>query len=49
MNYVSVVYFVVIMIIVADWFLRGKREYRGQTARHEDAEALHRRSSVVHK
>ncbi|KAM5443233.1 choline transporter [Microsporum ferrugineum] len=47
MNYVSVVYFVVIVIIIADWFLRGKREYRGQTARHEDAEVLHRRGSVV--
>ncbi|KAK2747143.1 hypothetical protein FQN57_002400 [Myotisia sp. PD_48] len=47
MNYVSVVYFVVIVLIIADWFLRGKREYRGQTARHEEAEQLNRRTDVV--
>ena len=39
MNYVSAVYGVVIFIIVVDWFVRGKREYRGQTLRHEEAEA----------
>jgi choline transport protein len=40
MNYVSAVYFVVILIIVIDWFLRGRKEYRGQTARHEEAEKM---------
>ena len=39
MNYVSAVYGVVIFIIVLDWSVRGKREYRGQTLRHEEAEA----------
>ena len=37
MNYVSGVYFVVIVIIVVDWFVRGKKHYRGQAARHEVA------------
>lgn len=39
MNYVSAVYGVVISIIVVDWFVRGKRGYRGQTLRHEEADA----------
>lgn len=39
MNYVSAVYGVVISIIVIDWFVRGKRGYRGQTLRHEEADA----------
>ena len=39
MNYVSAVYGVVVFIIVVDWFVRGKRGYRGQTLRHEEAEA----------
>ena len=37
MNYVSAVYAVVVVIIVVDWFVRGKKHYRGQTARHEVA------------
>lgn len=37
MNYVSAVYGVVVLIIVIDWFTRGRREYRGQTLRHEEA------------
>jgi choline transport protein len=40
MNYVSAVYFVVVLIIVVDWFARGRKEYRGQTARHEEAEKM---------
>ncbi|PGH10534.1 hypothetical protein AJ80_07477 [Polytolypa hystricis UAMH7299] len=47
MNYVSVVYFVVVVIIVLDWFLRGKHEYRGQAARHEEVEQLTRRTSTT--
>lgn len=39
MNYVSAVYGVVITIIVVDWFVRGKRGYRGQAVRREEAEA----------
>jgi choline transport protein len=46
MNYVSAVYFIVVLIIVADWFLRGKKEYRGQATRHEEVEVA-RRDSVV--
>lgn len=37
MNYVSAVYGVVVIIIVVDWFARGRRHYRGQTTRHEEA------------
>lgn len=48
MNYVSVVYFVVIVIIMTDWFLRGKKEYRGQATRHEEVEeTLARHGSIV--
>ena len=48
MNYVCVVYFVVVVLIVADWFLRGKYEYRGQTLRHQEVEEqLGRRASMV--
>lgn len=39
MNYVSAVYGVVLFIMVIDWFARGRRHYRGQAARHEDAVA----------
>lgn len=39
MNYVSAVYGVVVLIIIIDWFVRGKRGYRGQTLRHEEAGA----------
>ena len=46
MNYVSAVYFAVILIIVVDWFLRGRREYRGQEARREEAIEVERRASV---
>ena len=35
MNYVSAVYFVVVVIIIVDWFTRGKKGYRGQDKRHE--------------
>ena len=39
MNYVSAVYGVVVFIIVVDWFVRGRRGYRGQTLRREEVEA----------
>ena len=46
MNYVSAVYFAVITIIVIDWFLRGRLEYRGQEARREEAIEVERRASI---
>jgi choline transport protein len=47
MNYVSAVYGVIVIIILADWFLRGKRSYRGQDLRHQEAEIVMRRESVI--
>lgn len=40
MNYVSAVYGVVVLIIVVDWFIRGRNGYRGQAARHEQLVVL---------
>lgn len=40
MNYVSAVYGVVVFIITVDWIVRGKRNYRGQVARHEEQVVL---------
>ena len=40
MNYVSAVYGVVVFIIVVDWAVRGKRNYRGQAARHQENSTL---------
>ncbi len=37
MNYVSAVYAVVVIIIAVDWLVRGKKYYRGQTTRREEA------------
>ncbi|KAL6722074.1 choline transporter [Lecanora helva] len=39
MNYVSAVYGVVVLIITVDWLVRGRRNYRGQSLRHSEAEA----------
>lgn len=39
MNYVSVVYAVVVMIVFVDWFARGGRHFRTQAERHEHIEA----------
>ena len=39
MNYVSAVYGILAIIIALDWFLRARKHYRGQTARHQDAAA----------
>ncbi|KAL8856105.1 MAG: hypothetical protein Q9178_007300 [Gyalolechia marmorata] len=44
MNYVSAVYGILIFIIVVDWFARGRRNYRGQDKRHDDAAAALRGS-----
>ncbi|KAA8643346.1 uncharacterized protein ATNIH1004_010113 [Aspergillus tanneri] len=43
MNYISAVYGVVAVVIAADWFLRGRRSFRGQTARHREVEEQIRR------
>ncbi|OCK78016.1 amino acid transporter [Lepidopterella palustris CBS 459.81] len=47
MNYVSAVYFVVCFIMAIDWFLRGRKSYRGQSDRHAEAEEVMRSGSVV--
>jgi choline transport protein len=39
MNYISAVYGVVVVIILIDWFARGRRSYRGQDVRHEEIDA----------
>lgn len=36
MNYVSAVYGILVFIIFLDWFLRGRRQYRGQAQRHNE-------------
>ena len=36
MNYVSAVYGVVIAIVLTDWFVRGRHEYRGQASRRKE-------------
>ncbi|KAI4169584.1 MAG: hypothetical protein LQ343_005604 [Gyalolechia ehrenbergii] len=36
MNYVSAVYGILVLIIIADWFLRGRHHYRGQVQRHDE-------------
>ena len=36
MNYVSAVYGVVMLVILSDWLVRGRRHYRGQAVRHEE-------------
>lgn len=40
MNYVSAVYGVVICVICIDWWVRGRRMYRGQEVRYEERAAL---------
>ena len=48
MNYVSVVYAVIVVIILIDWFLRGRTKYRGQEARHGEVESnMNRANSTV--
>lgn len=42
MNYVSAVYGVLAIIIIVDWFARGKRQYRGQVQRHDETAGLMR-------
>ena len=49
MNYVSVVYAVVVVIIAIDWFARGKKSYRGQSTRQADAEIIADHIAVDHR
>ena len=44
MNYVSAVYAILVSIIAVDWFVRGRRGYRGQDRRHDEATAALRGS-----
>ncbi|KAL8968075.1 MAG: hypothetical protein Q9197_005068, partial [Variospora fuerteventurae] len=45
MNYVSAVYGILAIIVTADWFMRGRRQYRGQGQRHDET-AIFVRESV---
>lgn len=38
MNYVSAVYAVVVIIIAADWFIRGRKSFRGAGERKSDVD-----------
>ncbi len=40
MNYISAVYGIVAFIMILDWFLRGRREYRGASKRHQETSGL---------
>ncbi|KAF1991637.1 amino acid transporter [Aulographum hederae CBS 113979] len=46
MNYVSAVYGVVVIIMATDWLVRGRKSYRGQGSRREEAEEVVRRESI---
>ncbi len=37
MNYVSLIYFIVTMILLVYWFVRGKRTFRQRDERHDEA------------
>ena len=37
MNYVSVVYGILVLIMIVDWVFRGRKGYRGQLARRQEA------------
>ena len=39
MNYVCVVYAIVVLLITIDWQFRGRRSFRGQSLRHGEIEA----------
>ncbi|KAI9806136.1 MAG: hypothetical protein M1833_004543 [Piccolia ochrophora] len=47
MNYVCVVYAIVIVIMLSYWFARGKSTFRRRDLRHEEADVVLRRASVV--
>ncbi|OJJ48971.1 hypothetical protein ASPZODRAFT_1364363 [Penicilliopsis zonata CBS 506.65] len=41
MNYVSAVYGIIIFIVLLDWVLRGRHEFKGQDSRHTATEISH--------
>lgn len=47
MNYVSAVYFVVVLIMGMNWLIRGRKSYRGQELRHEEAEIVVTRTASM--
>ncbi|KAJ9206539.1 hypothetical protein DTO164E3_780 [Paecilomyces variotii] len=47
MNYISVVYAIVVAIILIDWFIRGRKSFRGQSTRHDEVEDTFGRSGSV--
>jgi len=47
MNYVSAVYGVVVIFVAVDWFARGRKYYRGQTLRQEEAGVYLTREDIV--
>lgn len=47
MNYVPAVYGIMMIIIVTDWLVRGRKHYRGQQARHEEVHQLTAGGDVV--
>jgi choline transport protein len=47
MNYVCVVYAVVVAVLVCYWFARGKRTYRNRDERYEEAAVLEGHVHVV--
>ncbi len=53
MNYVSAVYGILAIIVSADWFMRGRRHYRGQVQRHDETAGFvkgtaHEKGEAVH-
>ena len=40
MNYVSAVYGIILLILFLDWFVRGRKHYRGASKRHEEMDGL---------
>lgn len=49
MNYVSVVYAVVVVLMMTYWYVRGKRTFRRRDERHEAAVMeAERHMSIVH-
>lgn len=39
MNYVSACYGILVLLFTVDWFVRARKEYRGQTLEH--GEGMH--------
>lgn len=45
MNYISAVYGVIGVVMVIDWFVRGRKEYRGQS--QESVSEVERQAAVL--